>query len=201
MNDTISTPSFLENLRNKTAQSHVSLEDLPISKSITNPEVTKEEYVLYLDLMKDVINDAETNIFPLTADIITDSTDRYRNYLLDNDFKALGHTKKTTDAKPLSAGITNLTPAFALGIFYVLEGSNLGGRVIFKNINTALGYDVESGASYFAGYGGTTGSHWKTFIEMLTKYEAVSGNADEIIAGADYCYNAISNYFIENSPK
>ncbi|MDV6169705.1 biliverdin-producing heme oxygenase [Flavobacterium sp. DG1-102-2] len=199
--ETISTPSFLENLRNVTAKSHIALEELPISKSIVNPEITKDEYILYLDLMKDVINDAENNIFPLTANIITDSADRLRDHLLDNDFKALGHTKTYTDSKPLSAGISNLTPAFALGIFYVLEGSNLGGRVIFKNINTALGYDVESGASYFSGYGGTTGSHWRTFIEMLTKYEAANDNADEIIAGADYCYNAISKHLVENSSK
>lgn len=201
MNDTISTPSFLENLRNNTAESHTGLEDLPISKSITNPEVTKEEYVLYLDLMKDVINDAETNIYPLTKNIISDIDNRYRNHLLDNDFKALGHTKAATDAKPLSAGIENLTPAFALGIFYVLEGSNLGGRVIFKNINTALGYDMESGASYFGGYGGQTGSQWRTFVGMMVEYEGQNNNADEIIAGADYCYNAISRYFTANTPK
>lgn len=201
MNNTISAPLFLENLRTKTAQSHVALEDLPISKSIINPEVTNQEYILYLDLMKDVINDAESNIYPLTADIITDSNERLRNHLLDNDFKALGHKKVPTDVNPLSAGITNLTPAFALGIFYVLEGSSLGGRVIYKNINTALGYDIENGASYFGGYGGQTGSHWRTFIGMLTQYEEQNNNADEIIAGADHCYNAISRYLIEKSPK
>lgn len=199
--NTTTTPSFLENLRSETAQSHIALEELPISKSITNPQVTKEDYVLYLDLMKDVIDDAEKNIFPITANIITDSSERLRNHLLDNDFKALGHTKANTDIKPLSSGITNLTPAFALGIFYVLEGSNLGGRVIFKNINAALGYDVESGASYFAGYGGTTGSHWRAFIEMLTRYEAANDNAEKIIAGADYCYNAISKHLIANTPN
>jgi len=201
MNDTISTPSFLENLRHKTSQSHVSLEDLPISKSIMNPVVTNDEYTLYLDLMQDVVKDAEENIFPLTANIITDLADRNKNQLLVNDFKALGYTKRNTDVKPLSAGIENLTPAFALGIFYVLEGSTLGGRVIYKNINTVLGHDLENGASYFGGYGGQTGSQWKTFLGMMTQYEEQNNNADEIIAGADYCFNAISKYFIENSPK
>lgn len=201
MNDTISAPSFLENLRSKTSQSHVGLEDLPISKSIMNPHVTNEEYALYLDLMHDVVKDAEENIFPMVFDIITDNANRVKNHLLDNDIKALGHTKTNSDAKPLSSGIENLTHAFALGIFYVLEGSTLGGRVIYKNINTALGHNLESGASYFGGYGGQTGSQWKTFLGMMTQYEAQYNNAEEIIAGADYCYNAISKYFIENSPK
>lgn len=201
MNDTISTPSFLENLRSTTAQSHIGLEDLPISKSILNPAVTNAEYAFYLDLMQDVVKDAEENIFPLTATIITDLDERLRNHLLTNDLKALAHTKTVRDVQPLSAGISNLTPAFALGILYVLEGSTLGGRVIYKNINTALGHDIENGASYFGGHGGHTGSHWKTFLGMMTQYEAENNNADEIIAGADYCYNAISNYFIANTPK
>lgn len=201
MNDTVTIPSFLENLRSTTAQSHTNLEALPISASIMNPQVTNSEYALYLDLMHDVVKDAEENIFPALGDIITDLKDRSKNHLLEQDLKALGYTKANTEAKPLSASLENSSKAFAMGIFYVVEGSSLGGRVILKNINAALGHDIENGASYFGGYGGQTGSHWKNFLVQLTQYEAQNNNADEIIAGADYAFNAISRHFTENASK
>lgn len=201
MNDIIATPSFLENLRNATSQSHTNLEALPISASIMNPKVTNSEYALYLNLMHDVVKDAEENIFPQLNEIVADLTDRNKNHLLEQDLNFLGYSKESTNTKPLSESLQNPSKAFALGIFYVIEGSSLGGRVILKNINAALGHDIEKGASYFGGYGGQTGSHWKNFLGMLTQYEKDNNTADEIIAGADYAFNAISRHFTENTSR
>jgi len=201
MDTTLTTPAFLENLRTATADSHTGLEELPISKSVMNPKVSKEEYLLYLSLMHDVVKDAEENIFPQLKDIITDLSERNKYSKLENDLKVLGHSKTTIENNPVSDGLKNPTTAFSLGILYVIEGSSLGGRVILKNINTALGYDIENGASYFGGYGGQTGSHWKKFIGMLTQYEAQTNSGKEIIAGADYAFNAISRHFIANVSK
>lgn len=201
MDTTITIPSFLENLRSATAQSHTNLEALPISASIMDPQVSESEYTLYLDLMHDVVKDAEENIFPALSGIITDLADRNKSHLLEQDLKTLGHTKAYTNAQPLSQSLINPSKAFAMGIFYVIEGSSLGGRVILKNINSALGHDIENGASYFGGYGGQTGSYWKNFMAQLTQYEAGNNAADEIIAGADYAFNAISTHFLENASK
>lgn len=200
MNDTLPA-TFLENLRNATAQSHTNLEALPISTSIMNPAVTNDEYALYLALMKDIVKDAEENIFPALADIVTDLYERNKTHLLEKDLDFLGYTKQSIENNPVSSGITNPSKAFALGVFYVIEGSSLGGRVILKNINAALGHDIEKGASYFGGYGGQTGSYWKNFLNALTQYETETGSADEIIAGADYAFNAISKHFTENAPQ
>jgi heme oxygenase len=201
MNNTVSTNSFLDNLRNATSQSHTNLEALPVSASIMNPKVTNGEYALYLNLMHDVVKDAEENIFPQLNEIITDLADRNKNQLLEQDLKFLGFSKENSNLKPLSESLQNPSKAFAMGIFYVIEGSSLGGRVILKNINTALGHDIENGASYFGGYGGQTGSHWKNFLGMLTQYEKENNAADEIIAGADYAFNAISRHFTENASR
>jgi len=201
MTDTATTPSFLENLRSTTAQSHTALEALPISASIMDPNVTNEDYSLYLDLMHDVVKDAEENIFPALKDIITDLDERNKSHLLHKDLEKLGVTTKSNTQKPMSASLENTSKAFALGIMYVVEGSSLGGRVILKNINAALGHDIETGASYFGGYAGQTGSYWKNFLGMLTQYEAANNNADEIIAGADYAFKAISRHFTDNASR
>ncbi|MHA3787066.1 biliverdin-producing heme oxygenase [Flavobacterium hauense] len=198
--NTTTIPSFLDNLRTATSQSHINLEALPISASIMNPEVTNAEYALYLRLMYDVVKDAEDNIFPAIAAVITDLKERNKAYLLEKDLKALGNFTESS-SKPVSSLLDNPSIAFALGIMYVIEGSSLGGRVILKNINAALGHDIENGAAYFGGYGGQTGSYWKNFLGMLTEYETENNNADEIIAGADYAFNAISRHFSENTTK
>lgn len=194
MDEIVTTATFLENLRSTTSQSHTNLEALPISASIMNPEVTNYEYALYLNLMHDLVKDAEENIFPTISEIVTDLNDRNKTHLLEQDLKSLG-VVKDRDIKPLSESLSAPSKGFAMGIFYVIEGSSLGGRVILKNINTVLGHDIENGAAYFGGYGGQTGSYWKNFLSMLTQYEAENNNADQIIAGADYAFNAISRHF------
>ena len=168
MNNTANTISFLENLRTATAKSHTALEELPISKSIMNPEVSNSEYALYLSLMQDVVKDAEENIFPSLKDSITDIDERKKNHLINKDLSVLGYNKTET-IKPLSNSLSNSSIGFALGVLYVIEGSSLGGRVILKNITNALGYTAENGASYFGGYGEKTGSQWKSFLGHANK--------------------------------
>ncbi|WP_116787967.1 biliverdin-producing heme oxygenase [Flavobacterium psychrotrophum] len=198
MNNTVSAPTFLENLRSLTSESHVALEALPVSESILKPDVTDVEYGHYLTIMRDVVKDAEENIFPITATVITDLDSRNKTHLIEADLTAVGAV--VTDAeKPLSDGIENLTLPFALGVLYVIEGSTLGGRVILKNINGVLGHDAEKGAAYFSGYGGQTGSRWKAFLDQFTAYEAANNAGEEIIAGANYAYNAINRHFSKST--
>lgn len=197
MDNITATETFLERLRSVTAPSHEHLESLPVSVSIMKPEVTKAEYALYLDLMHDVVKDTETNVFPIIADIVPDIDERRKTAQLESDLALLGHAK-TGFSTPITGGKT-ITPAFAMGIMYVVEGSSLGGRVILKNIKTALGFDEAEGAQYFGGYGPVTGSHWKSFLDVLVNFENTNNNEDEIIAGANYAFDAIAAHFTQAS--
>jgi heme oxygenase len=199
MNNTVSAPAFLDKLRSATTQSHTNLEALPVSLSIMDPAVTNAAYALYLDLMHDVVKDAEENIFTVAKNTLHNLNVHPKAQFIEADLKTLGATKNTGNFKPLSSKGQTITPAFALGVMYVIEGSSLGGRVILKNITTALGHDANSGATYFAGYGGQTGSHWKAFLAELIQYEAINNNEDEIIAGANFAFDAISSHFTKNA--
>jgi heme oxygenase len=199
-NTTIEATTFPERLKEITSQSHKNLESLPVSVSIVSPSVTKEEYTHYLSLMHDVVKDAEENIFPQLEGVINGVSERNKTHLLENDLAALGYPKKDFK-KPLSVVKDKFSDAFALGVMYVIEGSTLGGRFILKNINEALGYSAEDGAQYFAGYGNATGSHWKSFMNQMTQYEESSKNDTEIIAGANFAFDAINKHFTENTPK
>lgn len=200
MNETTNAP-FLENLRQATAQSHKDLEDLPLSASIMNPDVSNSEYAAYLGLMHDVTADTEENIFPLLEDIIPDLKQRAKAHCIDTDLRVLHIDNTATHSRPITRNLKEISAGFALGIMYVVEGSSLGGRVILKNITAALGYDAENGASYFAGYGGQTGSYWKNFLSALSQYETDNQCASEIIKGANFTFDAINAHFRSNAPQ
>ncbi len=199
MNDTDFAP-FLENLRQATDQSHKDLESLPISVSIIKPDVTKTEYAAYLALMHDVVADTEENIFPLLEGIIADLKHRTKAAQIHADLAAMGVDNNAAHRRPITRNLKEISAGFALGIMYVVEGSSLGGRVILKNITASLGYDSDNGASYFAGYGGQTGSTWRNFLTALGEYESEKQCGDEIIAGANFTFAAINSHFRENAP-
>jgi heme oxygenase (biliverdin-IX-beta and delta-forming) len=194
MNNMQTAPLFLDNLRNATAQSHIALEALPVSASVINSAVTNAKYARYLELMHDVVKDAEANIFPLLSAIIPDLEARKKTALIEQDLAFLGHGKDGY-TRVFSGKIHQLTPAFALGIMYTIEGSSLGGKIILKNINATLGHDQQNGAAFFSGYGGQTGSMWKAFLDNLMQYEAQNNAAEEIIAGANHAFDAIAAHF------
>jgi heme oxygenase len=191
-------PTFLDKLRAATTQSHTGLEELPVSVSIMSPNVTNKEYALYLSLMLDVVKDAEENIFPTAHAAITGLDIHPKAQFIEADLKVLGFNKKEL-LTPLTSMDIRITPAFALGVMYVIEGSSLGGRVILKNINTVLGHDAQNGGLYFTGYGAQTGSHWKAFLGSLIEYETLHNAEADIINGANFTFDAISAHFTANS--
>ncbi|MBB1603696.1 biliverdin-producing heme oxygenase [Variovorax sp. UMC13] len=55
-------------------------------------------------------------------------------------------------------------PAFAWGLAYVLEGSRLGGRVLYRQLAERL---APHPLNYLQGAGEQTGARWKAFIAEL----------------------------------
>lgn len=197
-NEDIAMIPFLDSLRSQTSASHTSLEDLPISKKIVDPKITREDYILYLNLMLNVVKNLENDIYPIVATVIDDLDQRKKIPLLVNDILfakgAIGEYQAPFNTADISL-------PFAMGIMYVVEGSTLGGRFILRNIQENLGFDEENGASYFSGYGTRTGSYWKKFLNKLTDFESETNSAEEIIAGADYAFTTIHKHLAENSAR
>ncbi len=77
------------------------------------------------------------------------------------------------------------TAAQAFGCIYVMEGSTLGGKIIYNTLKKQLDLDKMRGASFFYGYGPETGIRWKTFGESLQTFATGSGADEEIIAAAN----------------
>ncbi len=183
--------TFAAQIKQATAASHEALEALPLSASILSPSLNIPQYAHYLSLMSDVVRDAELNISPLATTVFKDLDDRKKLGSLLVDLENAGAPK--TVFKPVFRHDISLP--FALGILYVVEGSVLGGRFILKNITATTGFDGTDGATYFHGYGNSTGMMWKRFMDALSSYADEHQQADEIIAGADYAFKAIHEHF------
>ncbi|KQP17639.1 biliverdin-producing heme oxygenase [Pseudorhodoferax sp. Leaf267] len=67
-------------------------------------------------------------------------------------------------AAPVTAAAPADDPAFALGVAYVVEGSQLGGQVLLRRLRQS---GVDHGLRYLQGRGEATGAHWGAFLKAL----------------------------------
>lgn len=188
----ILSSDFLTDIKSQTADSHKKLESLSVSASILSPDMKIEDYIHYLSLMHDVHKNTEEVVYPLLSQIIPDLDQRKKKYLIEEDLSFLNHNKTTSSTV---FDKTEMSVPFALGVFYVIEGSSLGGRFILKNIVNNKQLSNDQGVSYFKGYGDKTGSFWKNFLNILAEYEQNNNGADSIIEGAVYAFDSIYNHF------
>jgi len=179
---------FIKDLRQQTAESHQKLEDNYLSKAILNASVTQAEYQNYLAGLYGLTIACEDQVFPSVKQVVPQIEKRYKSGKIIEDLSFTGYSDLKIDELPYYE-YTFSTVAEALGIMYVLEGSSLGGRILYKHINQHLGLDSENGAAYFWGYGTETGPMWKSFISSVAQYVAENNAGQQIIDSAIKTFN------------
>ena len=83
-----------------------------------------------------------------------------------------------------------------LGCAYVLEGSTLGGRVIFKHLSRVFASREALPLRFFAGDGSGTAERWRHFCTSL---DADAVDADEVCAAACAVFDALAAWLAEPS--
>lgn len=167
------THSILEKIKEQTKESHLSLEKNKQLSLLTDKNLEVPQYV---DILKKFYGffaplESKINQFPSLHNFIPDLNDRRKSTSLLTDIACFSKTDnkapQTAEGKELPS-ISTVAEAF--GCLYVMEGSTLGGRFIYKNLQNTLGLNFEHGASFFYGYGADTGVKWKTFQSGLSTY-------------------------------
>jgi len=125
---------FFKRLRQETAESHQKLENNPLSEAILAPSVSVKDYQSYLAALFGVTIACEDQVFPTISHIINDLSARYKSRLIIDDLLDTGLTEAEIDALPVYR-FEFSSVAEALGIMYVLEGSTLGGGILYKHIH------------------------------------------------------------------
>jgi heme oxygenase len=197
----LATPekAFQHQLRKATHTIHQQLENSPISRSLMDEQVILEDYLFYLQCMKDVVKLFDEWILPQIRGILPDADARRKLPAILHDIQTL--QEETITLKPVvplpMPEIPNI--ARAMGMAYVIEGSTLGGRIILKRVSERLQLNSPECTSFFTGYSEQTGSMWKSFMDALTAYAINQHQQEEIIAGAVECFTMIHSHFMQNS--
>jgi heme oxygenase len=187
---------FIKNLRQQTAASHQHLEDNKLSKALLSPSLALSDYQAYLSALYAVTIACEDQVFPAVSHIVPDLQDRYKSGKIIEDLSFTGLSDVQIDALPVCQ-FEFSSPAEALGIMYVIEGSTLGGRILYKHVHETLGLSFEKGAAYFWGYGAQTGILWKSFISAFSQFAVENNNSTEMIESAIKTFVMIDHWLIK----
>lgn len=187
---------FLKNLRERTGKNHKQLEENRYSKVILDPAVSLADYQTYICKLYGVTKACERDVYPKIGSVFSDLEERYKAELIIKDLLGTGISKEKVATLPVHY-LDFTTVGEALGVMYVLEGSTLGGKILYKHIHQILGLTGENGASYFWGYGIKTGMLWKNFISTLASYAVENNCEEEIIASAEQTFSSIDKWLNE----
>jgi heme oxygenase (biliverdin-IX-beta and delta-forming) len=173
-------PSITALLRSRTQDAHSALE---AQLGVLDQPATIEFYthLLLRFLGFHLVWEQDLQAFPALA---RELKTRSRIGHLRHDLAALGMAEAEISSVPLCVDVHRVTTdeARALGSFYVLEGSTLGGQLITKHLSGVRWLPAE-GLSYFNPYGSRTGEMWRSFrrwLEMQAKHHPMN----DIVSGA-----------------
>jgi heme oxygenase (biliverdin-IX-beta and delta-forming) len=125
---------------------------------------------------------------------------RKKTDLLLRDLRALGASDAAIASLPVCDGLMPLSsPAAAFGSMYVIEGSTLGGAIISKHVERALGVHPEAGSAYFHSYGPATGRMWTKFRARLLSLSSATMD-DAIVASAQRTFAVMQTWLSEGQP-
>jgi heme oxygenase (biliverdin-IX-beta and delta-forming) len=184
---------LLSRLRAETRQDHERLEaDLDLLRADMGLESYRELiarfYGFYTPWEHEVIRNLPDN---LTAFF----SDRRKVPMLLADLEFLGH--EATDSLPLCRSLPPLdnVPRI-LGSLYVVEGATLGGQLISRHMEQALGLRDGRGYAFFSSYGSQVGNMWRTFRDLLLT-ASTAQDEDEIVGSATQTFRDIHAWLCE----
>jgi len=128
-----------------------------------------------------------------------DFLSRWKVPLLLRDLRGLGRSPDQIDNLPRCERLPETsTLAQALGCLYVIEGSTLGGQVIRRKVEKRLGFALEDGCAFFAGYQDETAVRWRDFCVSCTVYgEMFPGACEEILGAASRSFVYLKNWIAQ----
>lgn len=172
----------LENLRTETYHLHEKVERSDCFSALTRPTLTVRSYIQALMRLGRLLQQYEPALlkhFPVES-----SGYQYqpRLPLIVDDLKKLDvrlgqQTKKS-----------ELSFHEAIGVSYVIEGSTMGGKVIYKHLQRVNAIANVGAVSYFNFYKEAT---WASFVAWLTVQNFRTNEVDKICLGAINAFNCL----------
>lgn len=174
-----------QRLRDGTRDRHEALDQ---GLALTSGDMDRAGYLNYLRALLGWLEPLEQRLWQLDwPDSLQASARAGKSDWIRADLAA------ADDAEPVSycadAPRIEAADAYALGVAYVVEGSQLGGRFLARHLA-----DVTPALPlrYLRGYGEALGPMWKTFLEFLNSEAGAQGREDHALQGARDAFDSLS---------
>lgn len=169
-------------LRESTSEAHAALD------TMIGPFDTLQSYRSYLVGMASFRRVVENRMSAADWPRALESWDFERfSPLIDEDLRDLRIEAPQMIETPMSPGSVE----DFLGMLYVLEGSALGSRLLYKRAQ-ALGYGADFGARHLAVQARPSG-RWPAFLKLLEDVEAI--DMDRVAAASRATFNIAEKAF------
>lgn len=195
--------SAMQQLRDSTRGEHDTAEHHQFQQALVRGELDRQRYASWLAQMylihqslEEALRDTAGN-----SEIIRSVVRDYQYqipYLLE-DLEYFGIDPQQIEPTPAATRFADLVnsarqnPISLLGLHYVLEGSNNGGRYIARHV--ARAYDLEPrgvGLRYLDPYGDQQRQHWMAFKEDMGSIEFTAEQVAELILAAKQMYRTVA---------
>ena len=181
-------------IKTATQESHQKLEKKVVKK--LKAVRSNADYAELLKYFYAYFNKLENKIAPfITADVLPDHKNRRTSAYLKADIEQLGQSVNELPAVTVPQ-IHNVIQA--LGALYVMEGSIMGGPYIVQML--AKG-GINSGVSFFSGYGPATGQKWQAFTAVLNAHAPTLEAEEVAILTANETFRHFSEAFDAQVPE
>ncbi len=83
----------------------------------------------------------------------------------------------------------------ALGVFYVLEGSTLGGQFILRGLRATLGDRIDGADAFFGGHAASSGAMWNGAKRAIDSFgELHPESCESVVEGASSAFHALARW-------
>ncbi|MCD0498115.1 biliverdin-producing heme oxygenase [Achromobacter sp. MY14] len=172
-------------LRDGTRDRHEALDQ---GLALTGGDIDHTAYLNYLRALLGWLEPLERQLWQLDwPDSLQAAARAGKSDWIRADLAAAG------DATPVphcaDAPRIEAADAYALGVAYVVEGSQLGGRFLAKHLAEVA---PELPLRYLRGYGEQLGPMWKTFLQFLDSEAGAQGREDHALQGACDAFDSLT---------
>lgn len=190
VSDTAPPPTRAERLKRATNETHERLDQCIMGKGIFDSRALFACFLRVQHRLHARIDALYDD--PALQAPFPELPSRRRLARIERDLADLG------SAAPIDAPARAPLPAWptALGWLYVVEGSALGGAVIYK-MAARLGLDQQFGASHLAPPSHGVAAHWRHFTAALNALPLTDHEEQQVVAGARAAFSAVGHYVSE----
>lgn len=190
---------ILERLKTETRPHHDRIEKVGFSDKIMSGQLTLDEYkILIINNYR--IHKLVEGVLETKPEVTSleglDFESRRKTALLEKDLLLLGLNPADYTTDDIHLDVNDFYGS--MGVYYVLEGSTLGGSVISRQLakNTNLTDAGIAEFNFYGCYGDMVGPRWKAFQQVLLNVGTDTDKEDKMVAGAAATFDAMTEMFV-----